>query len=107
MNQDWPGNLLWEDLYNASPNAKVILTVRDSDEVWWKSMIDFMSKERAFAGNPGYFLFGQYLDFQLLGPLFIASDWLGKVLNAYSLKFYQFQISNKLEERKIKKLLGT
>ena len=31
-NQDFPGNFLWEDLYNASPDAKVILTVRDSDE---------------------------------------------------------------------------
>jgi len=26
VNQDWPGNMLWEELFNASPNAKVILT---------------------------------------------------------------------------------
>lgn len=26
VNQDWPSNMLWEELFNASPNAKVILT---------------------------------------------------------------------------------
>ena len=26
VNQDWPGNMLWEELYKASPHAKVILT---------------------------------------------------------------------------------
>ena len=34
-NQDFPGNVRWEELYNASPKGtKVILTVRDNDEVW-------------------------------------------------------------------------
>ena len=32
-NQDLPGNMLWEELYKASPKGtKVILTVRASDE---------------------------------------------------------------------------
>ena len=41
-NQDWPGNALWEELYNASPKGtKVILTVRDDEYVWLrKSSID-------------------------------------------------------------------
>ena len=34
-NQDWPGNVCWEELYNASPKGtKVILTVRDHDHIW-------------------------------------------------------------------------
>ena len=39
-NQDWPGNVRWEELYNASPKGtKVILTVRDSDEVWLRNRV--------------------------------------------------------------------
>ena len=41
-NQDYPGNFMWEDLYNASPNAKVILTVRDSDEQFVNSWNKFI-----------------------------------------------------------------
>lgn len=41
-NQDYPGNFMWEDLYNESPNAKVILTVRDSDDDFMKSFTNFM-----------------------------------------------------------------
>ena len=45
-NQDLPGNWLWEELYTASPKGtKVILTVRESDERWWKSWCDFMVQE--------------------------------------------------------------
>ena len=37
-NQDWPGNVRWEELYNASPKGtKVILTVRDNEEVWHRN----------------------------------------------------------------------
>ena len=35
--QDLPGNLYWEQLYDACPDAKIILTVRDSDEIWYNS----------------------------------------------------------------------
>ena len=39
-NQDWPGNVRWEELYNASPKGtKVILTVRDNEEVWHRNRI--------------------------------------------------------------------
>ena len=42
-NQDIPGNMLWEELYEASPKGtKVILTIRESDEIWWKSWCGFM-----------------------------------------------------------------
>ena len=35
--QDLPGNLYWEDLYNSCPEAKIILTIRDDDEIWYNS----------------------------------------------------------------------
>ena len=53
-NQDLPGNMLWEELYDASPKGtKVILTVRESDERWWKSWCGFMLQERSlcFSNN--------------------------------------------------------
>ena len=36
VNQDLPGNGCWEEMYLNTPDAKVILTVRDSDDVWFK-----------------------------------------------------------------------
>lgn len=46
-NQDLPGNMLWEELYDASPKGtKVILTIRESDEKWWKSWCGFMLQAR-------------------------------------------------------------
>ena len=57
VNQDMPGNFLWEDLYREmckkDPNTKVILTVRDSDATWWRSWCGFIKQEaerNAFAG---------------------------------------------------------
>merc|ERR1719276_717398 len=44
-NQDIPGNMYWEELFHASPNAKVILTVRDNTEVWNKSFLGFLKQE--------------------------------------------------------------
>ena len=39
-NQDFPGNVRWEELYNASPKGtKVILTVRDNEAVWLRNSI--------------------------------------------------------------------
>ena len=39
-NQDWPGNVRWEELYDASPKGtKVILTVRDHEEVWYRKAL--------------------------------------------------------------------
>ena len=46
-NQDIPGNMLWEEMYEASPKGtKVILTIRESDEKWWKSWCRFMQQAR-------------------------------------------------------------
>ncbi|CAG5079281.1 Oidioi.mRNA.OKI2018_I69.PAR.g9215.t1.cds [Oikopleura dioica] len=59
-NQDIPGNLYWEELFHASPNAKVILTVRDSTEVWNRSMVNFMLQEAKRLGNPGFWLFHRF-----------------------------------------------
>ena len=43
-NQDVPGNFYWKDLYDASPDAKVILTVRDDVETWRNSWRTFMKQ---------------------------------------------------------------
>ena len=41
-NQDFPGNLRWEELFDALPKGtKVILTVRDNEEVWQRNRIYF------------------------------------------------------------------
>jgi len=62
-----PGNFLWEDLYTASPNAKVILTVRDNDKVWWKSLSSFFVAAAKLWSNPGYYIFNKLKDAQFGG----------------------------------------
>jgi len=73
-NQDVPGNLKWEELYRASPKGtKVILTVRDSDDVWWGSWCRFMEQEirRGSIGDFNFQAVMQYLmGFGYLGPKF-------------------------------------
>lgn len=45
-NQDLPGNIHWEELYRAMPkDTKVILTVRDNVDQWWRSWCGFMAQE--------------------------------------------------------------
>ena len=39
---------MWEELYNAFPKAKVILTVRDSDEQFANSFVNFMVRILSF-----------------------------------------------------------
>jgi len=34
---DFPSSTYWEDLMDMNPDAKILLTVRDSPEAWWKS----------------------------------------------------------------------
>lgn len=34
---DAPGSIVWEELLSLNPNAKVILTVRDTPEAWFES----------------------------------------------------------------------
>ena len=47
-----PGNLYWEELYNAIDNPYVILTVRDDEHVWLNSWKNFA---RVFYNNGGVF----------------------------------------------------
>jgi len=47
-----PGNLYWEELYNAIDNPYVILTVRDDEHVWLNSWKNFA---RIFYNNGGVF----------------------------------------------------
>merc|ERR1712227_625910 len=55
VNQDVPGNLKWKNLYDFSPDAKVILTVRDNVDKWKESVNGYMHQEYSRLGNPGYF----------------------------------------------------
>ena len=41
VNQDLPGNFYWEQLFEKSPNAKVILSVRDDEHTWFNSWVKF------------------------------------------------------------------
>lgn len=34
---DWPGGGVWEQIYAAYPDAKVLLSHRDSADTWWQS----------------------------------------------------------------------
>ena len=77
VNQDVPGNVYWEALYHASPNAKVsrisslqmkrffkvILTVRDSTEAWKKSFVSFLKQENLRWGNPGFWILHRLISF--------------------------------------------
>ena len=50
-NQDWPGNIRWEELYNASPKGtKVILTVRDNEDVWHRNALFSISETTSIKG---------------------------------------------------------
>lgn len=45
------GNLYWEQLYESlGPETKVILTIRDNEEVWFNSLHDFVSRSFAKFG---------------------------------------------------------
>jgi len=34
---DWPGAAVWKEMYQAYPDAVVLLSVRDTPEAWWES----------------------------------------------------------------------
>lgn len=55
---DFPGNVFFEDLIEIYPNAKIILSIRDSPQIWAKSaqetIFGYESGERmSFARLPG------------------------------------------------------
>ncbi|CBY16441.1 unnamed protein product, partial [Oikopleura dioica] len=66
-NQDFPGNIYWEDLFNASPNCRVILTERDNADVWNKSFVAFLRKE--YSTKPYSFWLNQRM---------ITARWFGE-----------------------------
>lgn len=35
---DWPASMFWRELSAANPDAKVLLSLRDSPETWWHSL---------------------------------------------------------------------
>merc|ERR1712227_636815 len=67
-NQDLPGNILWEDLYNASPNAKVILTVRDTTEAWENSYFNFLKQEANRQGDRALYFFMKFSQLRMMSP---------------------------------------
>ena len=70
---------MWEELYKASPGAKVILSVRDSDQQWWESVVKFQIAKRSELGNPGYWLIRKMINLGIYGPGFAAGTWIGKI----------------------------
>ena len=40
----------------------MILTVRDNDQIWWKSLSSFMIAAAQFWSNPGYYIFNKMND---------------------------------------------
>ncbi|KAE8144745.1 P-loop containing nucleoside triphosphate hydrolase protein [Aspergillus avenaceus] len=62
---DIPASLFWEDLYQAYPDAKVILTTRDP-ETWWVSMDATLF---GFMRSP-FFRVWRHCDGRVIGPLF-------------------------------------
>ena len=71
-NQDIPGNYKWEELYDALPaDTKVILTVRDSEDVWWNSWVKFLTQETERGSCCGFnygIFFQLFMDCHMMGP---------------------------------------
>jgi hypothetical protein len=67
-NQDVPGNAYWEELFYASPNSKVIVTIRDSPKDWVRSVTNFQIQEAKRMGNPGFWIFNRIRSSGWLSP---------------------------------------
>jgi hypothetical protein len=50
---DWPGCTFWADFSAANPDAKVLLSHRDSAETWWRSADNTIFKAMAPNGEFG------------------------------------------------------
>ncbi|KAB8236949.1 sulfotransferase family protein [Aspergillus alliaceus] len=71
---DIPASMFWEDLYQAYPDAKVILTTRDID-AWWKSMDATLF---GFMRMP-FFRYWRYLDRRVIGPLYSMYELVWRI----------------------------
>jgi hypothetical protein len=56
---DWPASFFWRELLAASPDAAVLLSVRDSARTWWRSfdetVLDRKRNPQALPGDDGSF----------------------------------------------------
>jgi hypothetical protein len=51
---DWPASMFWRELHQASPDALVLLSVRDSAETWWQSCNETILPYARIAQQPGW-----------------------------------------------------
>ncbi len=51
---DWPSSMFWRELSVANPEALVLLSVRDSAEVWWQSANETILPLARRALGPGW-----------------------------------------------------
>ena len=49
---DWPASIFWRELSEANPAALVLLSVRDTAEVWWRSADEMILPPRAWPSRP-------------------------------------------------------
>jgi hypothetical protein len=52
---DGPGNYFWKEMAEYWPKAKIILTVRDNEDKWYSSLIQFYSGNIKWLGKLVYF----------------------------------------------------
>nr|XP_039269809.1 uncharacterized protein LOC120344580 [Styela clava] len=64
---DWPAAAVWENIMEAFPDAKVILTVRSSEDEWYESMKNHFEVTNKFAPTNEMVLYLFHLLFA--GPL--------------------------------------
>ena len=51
---DWPASIFWRELSAANPDALVLLSVRDTAEVWWRSVDEMILPHARMAFAPGW-----------------------------------------------------
>jgi hypothetical protein len=51
---DWPASMFWRGLSESNPEALVLLSVRDSAEIWWQSMDQTVLATARLALSPGW-----------------------------------------------------
>ncbi len=51
---DWPASLFWRELSQANPAALVLLSVRDTAEVWRRSVEEMILPHARLALAPGW-----------------------------------------------------
>ena len=63
----YSGNAYWRELYENIENCKIILTVRDNEDIWYSSFSNFfrsVTKREGFAGGMveiKFYIFGNFI----------------------------------------------